>query len=148
MTINQGARITGGTLGTIGTLTLMNTVTLSGVSSSLATFVVDLLGATSDKLIIGGALNLSSLFDSISFSGSANGTSTYTLATFASVTGIFNAVANLPSGYGLIYNATSLQLAPLTSVPEPGTWATGALALLAVGYAQRRRFAKKLVVAG
>lgn len=31
----------------------------------------------------------------------------------------------------------------LSAVPEPSTWAAGALALLAVGYTQRRRFQKK-----
>ena len=31
----------------------------------------------------------------------------------------------------------------LTPVPEPSTWLAGALALLAVGYTQRRRFQRK-----
>lgn len=35
----------------------------------------------------------------------------------------------------------------LTAVPEPSTWVAGALALLAVGYTQRRRFQRKLIVA-
>jgi hypothetical protein len=32
---------------------------------------------------------------------------------------------------------------PVNPVPEPSTWIGGALALLAVGYTQRRRFAKR-----
>jgi len=35
----------------------------------------------------------------------------------------------------------------LVPVPEPGTWLAAALALLAVGYTQRRRFQGKLIVA-
>ncbi len=143
VTVNPGARITGGTDGTVGTLTLMNTATLAGASGSLATFVVDLLGATSDRLVISGALDLSNLFDSLSFSGSADGTTTYILATFSSVIGVFNDVANLPGGYGLFYNANNLELSPLTPVPEPATWVVGLLTLLAVGSTQLSRFRRK-----
>lgn len=34
------------------------------------------------------------------------------------------------------------EVVPLNAVPEPSTWAAGALALLAVGYTQRRRFVR------
>ena len=69
------------------------------------------------------------------------------LATYGSHTGTFDTAAAF-AGYQYIYGATSLELTPLTPVPEPATWLAGALALLAVGYTQRKRFAKQLVVAG
>lgn len=135
-TINAGAKITGATVGTVGTLTLASTATFSGASGNLAQYLVDISGTTSDRLTIGGALNLSGTFDQISFSGSADGTSSYILATYGSLNGTFDAVTNLPSGYQLVYGLTELDLTP---VPEPATWLGGALALGALAYSQRRR---------
>ena len=39
------------------------------------------------------------------------------------------------------------EVVPLVPVPEPSTWAAGALALLAIGYTQRRRFGRKTALA-
>ncbi|MDQ3117578.1 MAG: hypothetical protein M3Q86_13385, partial [Verrucomicrobiota bacterium] len=114
-------------------------LTFSGTSGNLATFIIDLVAATSDTLNITGLLDLSGLFDALVFNGTPDGTSTYTLATFGTINGIFNSAPSFV-GYQYIYGDTSLQLTP---VPEPGTWAAGALALLAVGYTQRRRFVRK-----
>ncbi len=135
-TINGPAGITGATNGTVGTLTLGSTLAFSGSSGNLAKYFVDLSGATSDKLAITSSLNLSGAFDAISFSGTANGTTTYVLATYASHTGTFDTVTNLPSGYQLVYGATALDLVP---VPEPSTWIAGALALASLVFTQRRR---------
>ena len=141
VTVNPGAKITGATNGAVGTLTL-SSLTFSGATGSLASFVVDLVGTTSDKLSISGLLDLSGTFDALSFNGTPNGTSTYTLATYGSHNGTFNTAPSF-AGYQYIYGATSLTLVPLAAVPEPSTWVAGALALLAVGYTQRRRFARK-----
>lgn len=146
VTVNAGANITGATNGSVGTLTLLSTATFAGAGSgSLATFVVDLIGATSDTLNITGLLDLSGLFDALSFNGTPDGTSSYLLANFGSINGTFN-TAPAFAGYQYIYGSTTLELSPLTPVPEPSTWLAGALALLAAGYTQRRRFARRPVL--
>jgi fibronectin-binding autotransporter adhesin len=126
------ARITGGTNGTVGMLTLNSGLTFNGSGG----YAVDLLGGTSDLLAITGTLNLSGLSDVIAFNGTADGTSSYTLATYSSITGTFNSVIDLPMGYTLVYGANELDLVP---VPEPSTWIGAALALAAIGFTQRRR---------
>ena len=141
VTVNAGANITGATNGTVGTLTLSSTATFTGISGSLASYLVDLSGATSDRLSLGGALNLSNTFDKITFNGSADGTTTYVLASYSSISGIFDNVTDLPSGYSLSYTGTELDLAPVP-VPEPATWIGGALALGVLGWSQRRRFVR------
>src|SRR5205823_1808215 len=129
VTVNGGGTIAAGA--SVGTLTLNNNLTFNGTSSSsLATYAVDISGATSDKLVIGGALNLSNSFDQITFNGTPDGTSTYVLATYASETGTFD-FGSAPNGYTLVYGLTELDLVP---VPEPSTYAAAALALAAVCY--------------
>lgn len=115
---------------------------LAEACGNLATFIVDLIGATSDTLNITGLLDLSGLFDALSFNGTPDGTSTYLLANFGSINGTFN-TAPAFAGYQYIYGLTTLELSPLTPVPEPSTWVAGALALLAAGFTQRRRFVRK-----
>ena len=144
-TVNAGANITGATDGTIGSLTLAS-LTFNGASGNLANFIVDLVGATSDTLNITGLLDLGGTFDALVFNGSPDGTSTYLLASFGSLNGTFNTAPSF-AGYQYIYGLTTLELSPLTPVPEPSTWVAGALALLAVGYTQRRRFARKAALA-
>lgn len=140
-TINSGANITGATLGTVGTLTLSNNSSTGALvfsgssSSSLATYSVDISGATSDKLAITGRLNLSNNFDNITFNGTPNGTSSYILATYASETGTFN-FGTAPAGYQLIYGSTELDLVP---VPEPSTWVTAFLSVGFLGWSQRKK---------
>lgn len=131
VTVTTG-RITGGTLGTVGTLTLNNNLTISGTGG----YAVDLLGAGSDKLAIGGTLDLSGASDVLAFSGTADGTSTYTLATYSSLLGTFNTVTGLPANYQLVYGTNELDLVP---VPEMSTWISGALALGFIGFTQRRK---------
>jgi autotransporter-associated beta strand protein len=131
--VNAGASITGATNGTIGTLTVSgaNSVTFTGASGNLATYLADLGSGinNSDRIAVGGAVDLSSSFDQLMFQGSADGTSSYVLATYGSHNSVFNTVTNLPLGYQLIYNSTELDLIPLAAVPEPGTWLAGGLAL-------------------
>jgi autotransporter-associated beta strand protein len=140
VTINGGAQITGGSAGTVGTLTLRSNVTFSGTSGNLATFFVDLASGAnnSDRLTIGGTLNLGTVFDRIAFSGTADGVSSYTLATYSSLNGTFDSVLNMPNGYELQYTGTDLTLVP---VPEPSTWVAALLTAAVLGYSQRRRLA-------
>ena len=139
VTVHAGGTINPGQ-GGVGTLTLSSALTFSS-AGTLATYSVDLSGATSDKLVIGGPLGLSGTHDQISFNGSADGTTTYVLATYASESGIFDTVTGLPANYTLVYGPTELDLTP---IPEPGTWLAAALALAAVGYTQRKRFSGSL----
>ena len=66
VTVNAGGTISPGN--SVGSLTLQNNLTFSGASGNLATYFVELSGATSDKLAITGALDLR-LYDQITFSG-------------------------------------------------------------------------------
>jgi autotransporter-associated beta strand protein len=136
--INGPANITGGTNGTVGTLTLGST-TFTGSGGNLATYLVDLSGATSDRLTITGALSLSGTSDKISFSGAADGTTTYVLASYSSIIGTFDTVTGLPSGYQLIYGTNELDLAP---IPEPATWISGALMIGLLGWSQLRKHSR------
>ncbi len=139
VTVNANAKITGATAGSIGALTLQNSVTFTGTNSiNLATYFVDLAAGAnnSDRLTIGGALNLSNIFDQIQFNGTADGTSSYVLATYSSITGTFD-FTNTPAGYQLIYGTNTLTLAP---VPEPSTWAVGLLSVVVLAYSQRSKF--------
>lgn len=139
VTLTDGAQITGGDFGSVGILTLRNTLTLTGTGlTNLAAYMVDLgAGGSSDRLLIAGLLDLSGVFDQISFQGTADGTSTYLLATYTSINGVFDQVANLPANYTLQYSGTGLSLVPL-AVPEPTTWLAGLLALGVFGFSRRR----------
>ncbi len=139
VTINGPAAITAATSGTVGTLTMSSGLTLAGTSGNLATYLVDIgSGANnSDRLTIGGALNLSGAFDRLTFNGTPDGVNSYVLASYASVSGTFDNVS-VPAGYALQYNASELDLV-LVPVPEPATVAAGLLALGTLGVSQRRR---------
>jgi fibronectin-binding autotransporter adhesin len=142
VTLNTASRITGATNGTVGTLTLASNLTVLGTSG----YIVDISGTTSDRLNIGGTLDLSgSTSDALIFSGTFDGTSSYTLATYASVSGTFNTVTGLDPGYQLIYGTNSLIAAP---IPEPSTWIGGALALAAVGFVQRGKLRRLIARVG
>ncbi len=145
MSTGNGGTITGATVGpngaptaaNVGALTLAaSNVIFGGVSGDLGTYVVDFVGATSDRLNITGVLDLSSAFDRIVFNGTPDGTTTYVLATYTSETGTFDSMPVLPAGYSLVYGATELDL---VAVPETSTWVMGALALTTLLATQRRR---------
>ena len=143
VTIGGGGTITGGTDTSVGTLTLLGNLSFNAGESSGSRYLVNLSGSTSDKLAISGALNLGNSFgDVLNFSGMADGTSTYVLATYASHVGQFDSVFNLPAGYSLVYLPTELDLVSIP-IPEPATWLGGAIAVAALLWTQRRRFAKR-----
>ena len=150
VTINANARITGAAAGSdsIGALTLQNNVTFNGAdASNLATYFVDIAAGVnnSDRLTIGGILDLTNTFDQILFSGTPDGTSSYILATATGgINGTFD-FGSAPAGYQFFYGADELDLVP---VPEPATWTAGLLTLAALGYTQRRRIFKRKSHAG
>jgi autotransporter-associated beta strand protein len=148
VSINGGGSVApGSAANTIGALTLTAANVTFGDSlvsaANPAVFVVDISGASVDLLSITGILNLVNMNDKIQFNvGQPLTLPSYTLATYTNFTGIFNDFSTVPSGYALVYNLNELDLVA-TPVPEPSTWIGAALALLAVGYTQRRRFAKR-----
>ena len=139
----NGGTITGGEVGGVGTLTLNDAATFVGSIISdddtsmvaIATYAVDISGATSDKLAIAGTLDLTSPLDQITFNGTPDGTSSYLLATYASRNGVFD-FGSAPAGYQLIYGSTELTLAP---VPEPGVLTLGGMGAIMLLLARGRR---------
>ena len=128
------SRITGGTTTTVGTLTMLDNVFMVDGESGGGTYIANLLGSTSDLLAITGNLTLG--FGSfLTISGTADGTTTYVLATFASVSDVFDSITGLPANYKLVYNATDIELVP---IPEPATWIGGVLALGAVALTRKK----------
>lgn len=145
ITVNSLATVAPGSASnTIGTLTMV-TSALPGVTFGDSTiFLVDLNATTSDLLRISGTLDLSSLTNTIQFNQLATPTAaSYTLVTATSILGTFDITSNIPSGYTLVQTATEIDLV-MTPVPEASTWIGAALAVVAVGWTQRKRVRKKL----
>ena len=130
-----GSSITGGTDTSVGTLTLQQNLVMATGEGAGGTYLANLSGNKSDKLAISGNLTLG-FGTTLSISGTADGTTTYILATFATHLGTFDTTSGIPAGYALVYNTTDLELVP---IPEPATWLGGAIALGALLWTQRRR---------
>ena len=128
----------------IGALTLTATSTIdfgtsntsilefSGLGTHTATTVlqitdwdgVPLIGGSGDRLLfIGLATSFTTAYSQTEVS--FNGTLGYTAVQFDPLNNPYYEIVATP-------------------VPEPGTWGAGALALLAIGYTQRRRFTRLL----
>jgi hypothetical protein len=127
--------ITGATTTTVGTLTMLGNVFMVDGENGGGTYIANLSGSLSDLLAISGSLTLGT-GSFLNINGSADGTTTYVLATFASHSDIFETVTGMPANYSLVYNSTDLELVP---IPEPSTWIGAALALGAIGFVARRR---------
>lgn len=128
--------ITGATTGTVGTLTMTQDLIMSSNEGAGGIYLANLLGGTSDLLAIAGNLVLGS-GSALDIDGTADGVTTYTLATFADRMGTqFETVSDIPANYLLVYHDTDIQLVP---IPEPSTWVAGALVIGALGFSQRRR---------
>lgn len=136
-----GGTITGDTATTVGQLTLTGNLLLNTGEGS-GTYLANLSGAFSDLLQITGLLQLAGE-SQLKIVGTADGVTTYTLATFAAHSGFFGLVSGIPTGYDLVYSNTDIELVP-TPIPEPATWIGGALALGAIAFAFRSRNAEKL----
>jgi len=130
----------GAAANTTGALTLTTASTIFG---STGVFHVDIGGSAVDHLLTSGTFDLTAIGDTISFNLIAPLTqSSYTLATYSGVAlGVFDNF-NTPSGYVLVYNLGELDLVA-TAVPESSTWIGAALALVAIGWTQRKGFGKK-----
>jgi hypothetical protein len=136
------ATVTGGTASTVGKLTLSGDLYLA-TGEGAGTYLANLSGSMSDLLAITGTLFLDGT-SSLNIVGGADGHTTYTLATFGSLDGMFDPmqVMGIPSGYSLLYNPTDIELVP-TAIPEPATWIGGAAAAAAaLALRMRRRTAK------
>ncbi|WP_193213243.1 immunoglobulin-like domain-containing protein [Luteolibacter marinus] len=103
VTAETGSVIAPGT--SVDTLTLGSDLTLAG------TYACEIDGATSDQIVVGGALNLSGA--TIDFNELSPPTgSAYTLISATSVSGTFATGLNLPATYLMSYTATSVELVP------------------------------------
>jgi autotransporter-associated beta strand protein len=131
-----GGTITGDTSTTVGSLTLLGDVHLR-TGEGDGTYLANLSGNMSDLLVITGTLFLGGE-SALNIVGAADGTTTYTLATFGAHDGTFDPmlVTGIPTNYALVYHDTDLQLVP---IPEPSTWIGGALAVAALAVLKRRR---------
>ena len=137
----------GGTGSTASAVTVNGTVapgsSIGTLTVGAATFaddsdlVIELGSAgASDRLAVVGTLDLSSLLDTLTLTGAADGSS-YTLATYGALAGTFNTVAGLPANYVLSYGSGTNDAITLTLVPEPGTLALAAAGGLLI-FARRR----------
>jgi autotransporter-associated beta strand protein len=137
-----GSGSTASAVTVIGTVAPGNSIGTLGVGA--ATFADNSilsieLGAASasDLLEVTGLLNLDSTLDTLVLSGAADGSS-YTIATYGSLSGTFNSVTGLPENYVLDYGTGLNSAITLTLIPEPGTLAlVGAAGLLML---KRRRY--------
>jgi autotransporter-associated beta strand protein len=152
--LSPGAKGTPGTAAAVGTLNT-GALTLTGAN----TFHIDASGtlvANWDKLGVTGTVVLGttstlelSIANGLTFTYGAQ----YTLLANDGTDAISGTFANAANGATITANGYSFSVnyaggdgndLVLTSVPEPGTWVAGTLALGALGFTQRRRFRRTL----
>jgi autotransporter-associated beta strand protein len=138
----SGGTITGGDTTHVGRLTLTQDLNLFGGEGGTPTYLANLEDDLSDLLAITGTLRLGT-GTTLNIQGIADGTTTYTLATFSSITGVFDNVLNLPQGYEVFYLPNELVLAP---IPEPATWVGGTLALGTMALMRARKKLKSKIL--
>jgi autotransporter-associated beta strand protein len=152
--VNAGAIINPGPQGTAGTAASVGTLTTGALTLvSTAIFHGDASGTLAinwDKLVVNGLATLgSSTLQLIIASGlTFTPGTTYTLIDASTISGTFSGIADNSlqtfSGYEFIahYNLAGDGNFELTAVPEPSTWAAGALALASLVLFQRRRISR------
>jgi autotransporter-associated beta strand protein len=151
--LNPGPKGTAGTAASVGTLST-GALTLTGAN----TFHIDASGTLTsnwDKLVVNGAVVLgttSTLDITIANSLSFTAGSMYTLidkTTAGAISGTFSGIVEGGTYTFSGYDFTASYIGGdgnnfvLTAVPEPSTWVAAALALAAVGWSQRKRFARR-----
>jgi autotransporter-associated beta strand protein len=142
VTVFGGGTITGGGNGVAASDGAVGTLTLTSTSLNIqGIYLVDISGATADRLTLVGNLNLGGEGSAtLDFNTLATPTAPlYPLITYTgTLSGTFGNVIDLPSGYMLEYNPGEIDLVAI--VPEASTWIAAALALVMIGWSQRRRF--------
>ncbi len=136
-TFNLGGRSEGaaGTAG-VGALTLTSTSTID--FGNLAGTNVIQFGAVGSHMA--GTLQITNWQGTAGTSGGGDqllfsGTSSTFMSAYDQDSVMFNGI----TGYGLYDFGSYYEVFALTAVPEPSTWIAGILAVVAVGYTQRRR---------
>jgi T5SS/PEP-CTERM-associated repeat protein/autotransporter-associated beta strand protein len=128
-----GATLSPGLSG-IGTLTLANDLSILGtLAIELSGSANDLLDASASPLSLGAA----SILDFTTL-GSLTG-SAYIFAKYLTLSGTFDTVNLLPSGYTLDYNYLSGNQIALVTVPEPSAMALAAIAVAGMAFRYRNR---------
>jgi autotransporter-associated beta strand protein len=152
VTLNNSAVINAGTVGTVNTTFATGALTMKDTSI----LSVDMTSTTADKINVTGGISLVGGTVMLQLN-IPNGTvfaagTQFTLLNNITAGAISGTFSNAPTGTDLIngyywtasYTGGDGNDFVLTAVPEPSTWVAGALALAAVGYTQRRRFARAL----
>jgi autotransporter-associated beta strand protein len=159
--VASGSNLSPGTTGNgTGNTAILNTGALTLASGS--NFVLDLNSAATagtgyDKVISSGAIVLTGANIVITASNSISLLDKFYVLSNSSATtntGTFAQGATVTANNGYIFTINYLDSDPadgtvgndisltLTAIPEPSTWGAAALALLVVGYMQRKRFSK------
>jgi autotransporter-associated beta strand protein len=122
--------------GSTFSLNLNNTAAGSGYDQVISSGAITLSGSTL-AVTVGGSLQLNDMFFILENSSlSLNPPGTFTNGATVTSGGYTFAIDYADTGDGTLGNDISLEV---IAVPEPSTWIVGALALLAVGYTQRRK---------
>jgi len=103
--------------------------TFSSVGATVAgSFACQIDGAANDQLAVSGALDLSSATDSLDIvvSGAGATLPVYVIASYTSLTGTFNTVNGLPSGYSVDYAYNGgTQIALVQALTPYQSWVNG-----------------------
>jgi autotransporter-associated beta strand protein len=148
--VASGANLSPGSIASTGTVGTLHTGSLT--LSSGSNYLVDLTSGGVDLTAVTGSVTLTGSNLIVATQSGFTPTGNYVIISNDGtdpVTGVFGTTV-VPAGYTVdyLYNDSNNSLAggndvalvPLTAVPEPSTWAGAALALVAVGVTQRRRF--------
>ena len=104
------ATLSPGDIGSIGTLNVgtgaQNNVTIGNYSQ----LNIGLSGSSASELNVNGAISLSSSNDCLALSGTPTGASYTIVYASGGITGYFDSVTGMPSGYSLVYSTNSIQL--------------------------------------
>jgi autotransporter-associated beta strand protein len=125
-----GGTVASATGSTIAPGTSIGTLTTSGPINLSGTLAVELNATTSDRLTVGGALDLDGASLQITELATP-GQPVYIIASYAGLDGTFSSISGMPSGYGLVYNYDNLnQIALVAGAASPfGTWIDGFVSL-------------------
>lgn len=116
-TANIGGTIAPGT--SIGTLSTTAPVNIAG------TLAVELNASTSDRLTVGGALDLDATTSVLAITElAAPSQPVYVIASYSGLNGTFGTITGMPSGYSIDYNYNNLnQIALVSGASSPfSTW--------------------------